>query len=217
MSTPEELLLLESNARRFTQERARKTFESLVAAADALFVERGFDATQTPDIAARAGVSVGTFYRYFSDKKEIYLEVTRRHLLTSYQEIMGGLTPDRFEGKGKRATIEETLRILLDNVTRYPDVQRVFMEMALRDDDVAHLRNVTDDAARKALTQLISVICPDGEVADPEATAHMIHASVVECSNVIAGNRGPMSISRERGLDALTDLVYRALFGTAER
>ena len=213
MPVPEELLLLESSARVFTQDRAKKTYESLLDAASAVFTERGFDSTQTPDIAARAGVSVGTFYRYFSDKKEIYLEVTRRHLLASYHEIMGGLTPDRFDGKERRATIEETLTILLDNVTRYPDVQRVFFEMSLRDDDVAHLRDVFDAAARKALTGLISVICPDGEVADPEATAHMIHASVVECSNLIAGNRGPMSISRERGLTALTDLIYRALFG----
>src|SRR5688500_7550251 len=81
-------LLLVGPVRDFPQERARRTYESLVDAGAALFAERGFDATQTPDIAGEAGVSVGTFYRYFDDKLEIFLEVERRYLARAYQEVM---------------------------------------------------------------------------------------------------------------------------------
>src|SRR5438552_17854177 len=102
--SPQELLLVDATARRFTQERARKTYEALVEAATACFLEAGYDATGTPDIADRAGVSVGTFYRYFEDKKQAYLEVTRRVLADSYHRVMDRLTPQRFVGLDRRAT-----------------------------------------------------------------------------------------------------------------
>src|SRR6188508_2111673 len=107
--SPQELLLVDATTRRFTQERARKTYEALVIAAGEAFHEAGYDATGTPDIAARAGVSVGTFYRYFDDKKQIYLEVTRRYLAEAYHRVMDKLTPGRFAGKDGRAAITETV------------------------------------------------------------------------------------------------------------
>lgn len=42
--------------------------DMILGAALALFVEKGFDGTAVPEIAARAGVGTGTLYRYFADK-----------------------------------------------------------------------------------------------------------------------------------------------------
>jgi AcrR family transcriptional regulator len=36
-----------------------------------LYVERGFDQTTVADIAARAGLTARTFFRYFADKREV--------------------------------------------------------------------------------------------------------------------------------------------------
>jgi AcrR family transcriptional regulator len=43
----------------------------LVVAALELFAERGYDQTTVADVAERAGVTERTFYRYFSDKREV--------------------------------------------------------------------------------------------------------------------------------------------------
>ncbi len=45
--------------------------ERLVLAAVDLFTEQGYDATTVTEIAARAGVTKSTFFRYFPDKREI--------------------------------------------------------------------------------------------------------------------------------------------------
>ncbi|TPX03312.1 helix-turn-helix domain-containing protein [Protaetiibacter mangrovi] len=43
----------------------------LAAAALDLYLEQGYDDTTVADIAARAGVTERTFYRYFGDKREV--------------------------------------------------------------------------------------------------------------------------------------------------
>jgi AcrR family transcriptional regulator len=209
-------LLLVGPERDFPQERARRTYESLVDAGASLFAERGFDSTQTPDIAAEAGVSVGTFYRYFDDKLEIFLEVERRYLARAYHDVMARLTPDRFVAVERRQVIDDALALLLNHVNRSPGLQRVFLQMALRDDKVAALKRAFDDASRKALGQLIASICSREQVADPEATATIVHTAVLECAIVISGARGPLPVSRERAMAALSSMVYRCVFGHEE-
>ena len=204
--------LLSEPVREFAQVRARRTYERLIRAAGKLFDERGFDATQTPDIAASAGLSVGTFYRYFPDKQAIYVEVMRRDIAEAYHAIIDGLTPERFVGKGRRSATEEAIALLLAHVTRTPRRQRVFLEMALRDPQVAALRDVYDDAARKRLTGLIAAVSARADVPDPEATAHIVYTTVMECARHIAGIHGPFPLERERAMAALTALVLRTLF-----
>jgi AcrR family transcriptional regulator len=212
MSSSDGSAMFSSESRHFPQERARKTYEALIEAGTAVFAEKGFDATQTPEIAARAGVSVGSFYRYFGDKKEIFLEIVRRHLAHGHEVVMARLTPDRFAGVERRATIEATIEVLFDNVTQHTQMQRVFLEMAMRDEQVAALKRASDDEARKRIAELIAIICPRQTVPDPEASAYVILTSVLECAIAMSGARGPLPVSRDRAREALTELVYRALF-----
>lgn len=202
-----------SREREFPQERARRTFEALVDAARQLFAARGFDATQTPDIAGKAGVSVGTFYRYFDDKLEILVEVLGRELEQTYRDVMRDLTPEALVGVERRKLIDHALTVLVDRVTRNPELERTFSEMAMREPRVAALRRALDDAARAQLSSLIAAVCPREQVPDPDATAFVIHAGVIESALAISGARGEQPIARERGLRAISEMVYRTLFG----
>jgi len=202
--------------RTFTQERARRTYEALIQAAFQVFADKGFDGAQTPDIAAAAGVSVGTFYRYFADKRQIFLEIMQMHQQEGLREVMSQLSPERFAGKQGRATIEHTLSVLLDQVTRFPKLERVFMSMALRDTEVAALQRQVEELSVRQVAQLIEAITSRDQVPDPVATSWVINTAVVECAVKIAGFRGTPSVSRERAMAALTDMVHRALFATAD-
>jgi AcrR family transcriptional regulator len=211
-SPPIEVLLVDPRTPTFTQDRARRTYEALVEAAAASFMENGYDATGSPEIAARAGVAVGTFYRYFDDKKQAFLEVCRRNLALGYHRILERLTPERFSGKARHATIAEAIDILLEHVSMYPRMHRVFVEMALRDDDVAELRQAFDDASRARLTRLLQLIATRKAVPDPEATAWVIYVAAVECAGAVAGLHGPMTIEVSRAKEALSRVIERALF-----
>ncbi len=61
------------------------TTQRLVVAAVDLFTEQGYDATTVAQIAERAGVTKSTFFRHFSDKRE---------LLVAGQETLSRLLAD---------------------------------------------------------------------------------------------------------------------------
>ncbi len=52
--------------------RGMETLDKICKAAEELFSEKGYYDTGIIDIASRAGVAQGTFYIYFSDKKNIF-------------------------------------------------------------------------------------------------------------------------------------------------
>lgn len=63
------------------QRRKEARPAEIMAAALDLFVERGFAATKLDDVAARAGVSKGTLYLYFTSKEELFKAVIQQGIL----------------------------------------------------------------------------------------------------------------------------------------
>ncbi|KOP81800.1 TetR/AcrR family transcriptional regulator [Cytobacillus solani] len=55
------------------QIRAQKKRLALLESGRSLFIEKGYEQTTAKDIASHAGVATGTFYRYFSDKRQLLL------------------------------------------------------------------------------------------------------------------------------------------------
>jgi TetR/AcrR family transcriptional regulator len=63
----------------------------LLAAALDLFVEKGFAATRSEEVAQRAGVSKGTLFLYFPSKDELFKAVVREHISGTIKEAFGEL------------------------------------------------------------------------------------------------------------------------------
>jgi AcrR family transcriptional regulator len=70
--------------------------QELLAAALDLFVERGYAAARLDDVAARAGVSKGTLYLYFTNKEELFKAVVRENVVPVIGEAEGII--DAYEG-----------------------------------------------------------------------------------------------------------------------
>ena len=54
--------------------------EELMGAAEALFLEKGVDATTISEITEAAGVAKGTFYVYFPSKQEMLAALAERYV-----------------------------------------------------------------------------------------------------------------------------------------
>jgi len=91
--------------RRWTRRKEARPAELITAALD-LFVERGFAATRLEDVAARAGVSKGTLYLYFSSKEDLFKAVVRGGIVPAIERA-----EKRFEDH--RGSAGELIRDLL--------------------------------------------------------------------------------------------------------
>lgn len=75
--------------------------QELLDAALALFVEKGFAATRSEEVAARAGVSKGTLYLYFPSKEDLLKAVIRQTL--SAEIAQGAQTAAQHRGSAAEA------------------------------------------------------------------------------------------------------------------
>lgn len=196
----------------FHQERSRRSYEALLEAATDLFGKLGYDAVGTPEIADRAGVSVGTFYRYFDDKHEVYLEIMRRSLGTAYAETVERLTPQHFAQRSRHDTIQQAVRALFAHVLAQPALTRSFMEMSLRYNDVAEMRRAFEQLAVQRLAMLITAITPRTVVPDPEAYAYVLYGAAMQCAYGLAIQLVPAALDDDRARVALASFIERALF-----
>jgi AcrR family transcriptional regulator len=72
--------LSSDRAPRWERRKESRPAELLAAALDC-FVERGYAATRLDDVAARAGVSKGTLYLYYSSKDQLFMAVVRESII----------------------------------------------------------------------------------------------------------------------------------------
>lgn len=207
--------------REFKQRRSAATYEALLRAAARVFARRGFEAAQTPEIAAEAGVSTGAFYRYFADKRAVFVEVVAQHLRQSHDEVMAKLTPERFLGKvatDRRRAIDMVIDVLFDRIKRDADLERVYLSMSFSDPDVMRLRAEYEAEGCAALANLISIIVPKSVVPDPAAAARVIGITAVEIASDRAGLRphagAPGNDAAIKA--ALREMLYRYLFAPME-
>src|SRR5262245_50493604 len=99
----------------------------IVAAGRFLFQTRGFEATTTAEIAARAGVGAGTFYLYASSKEDLLVAVFKEDVSQAWEDAFALVDPDR--------SLEEQLRSVFHHVTlfheRDPELARAFFKELL--------------------------------------------------------------------------------------
>ncbi len=101
-----------------TRQRRKETRpQELLDAALALFVEKGFAATRSEEVAQRAGVSKGTLYLYYPSKEELFKAVVRQKISNLIQEGMALVTC--FEGTSA-ALLAELMHVWWQRVGNTP-------------------------------------------------------------------------------------------------
>ena len=113
----------------------------ITASALELFVERGYAATRLEDVAARAGVSKGTLYLYFTNKEELFKAVVReglvsplaeaRHLVESFQgeasELLQLLMLGWWEKIGS-TRVSGIPKLILSEARNFPEIARFYLD-----------------------------------------------------------------------------------------
>jgi AcrR family transcriptional regulator len=117
--------------------------DAIMAAALALFVERGFYGTAVPEIAERAAVGAGTIYRYFESKEALVNELYRREKQRFVAHVMldfpGGPARELFRSmwmkmaKFAGENVESFVFLELHHHARYLDTESRKLEQRMLD------------------------------------------------------------------------------------
>jgi len=99
------------------QARSERTQKRLLDAAEALIDEKGHAAVSIPEIARRAGSSVGGFYARFRDKNELLRALEERHFIEVWQRLEALADARRWQN-ARTADIVEAAVAELVTVTR---------------------------------------------------------------------------------------------------
>ncbi len=201
---------------RFKQQRAADTYEAIIQSAAKLFAARGYEQTQTHDIAKAAGVSPGALYRYFDDKHVLLMEVLGRHLVEGRAAVDAQLRPERFAGAERRDAIGVVLDVLIERVRANVGLARLYITMSLTDPAVAALRAAQEAEERATLGYLIAAVIPSVRVPNAEAAALLLQMLGLEIACERAGVR-PRSGAPIPDADiknAACDLIQRYLFAS---
>ena len=197
--------------REFKQARAERTYQAIVDAAARVFPKKGFEKTQAPDIARAAGISVGAIYRYFDDKREIFLEMLKENLDRARAEVALRLSPESFNPADPKAALTHVLDVLFDQVKKEPALAKVYLAMSLTDKEVGKIREEAEIYDRNFIAQMIANGLPRERIPDPSAAAIVIERAVTNTAiDCIIGSR---TVSEEAAKAALHSMIIRYLFG----
>lgn len=158
------------------QRRKEARPQELLVAALELFIERGFSATRSEDVAARAGVSKGTLYLYYPSKEELLKAVVRENLGAliaegvdiavgfdgGTEELLGVLMHTWWERIGDTPA-SGIFKVILTEMGNFPDFARFYLEEVI-------------EPARALFTRVLQRGVDAGELRElnPFETVHLL-------------------------------------------
>jgi AcrR family transcriptional regulator len=125
--------------RRPSQRRSRQTFEAVLDAVGRILKREGVKAVTTNRIAEVAGVSIGSVYQYFPDKRSIFIALHARHVEDVDRVIHATLV------ENASAPLEKLIRALIDAVVNAHSPDPALYQMMLT--EVPHRAEGTRDFA----------------------------------------------------------------------
>jgi AcrR family transcriptional regulator len=119
-AVPPRVAAVPSRHHGYKQHRSLQTFERLLTAAEELLSERPFDEVSVNDICARAGHSVGAFYRRFESREGLLHVLHERYTERVMHLQSAALNPARWEGiqlpEMLKLVIEEIIKVTRQNL-----------------------------------------------------------------------------------------------------
>jgi AcrR family transcriptional regulator len=144
----------------------------MLAAASSLIAEQGSDAMRMGEVAERAGVSIGSLYQFFPDKRAIIWALAERYTAESQACIASALAGVS-DAEGLRSAFSELVDIYYGLFLAEPVMRDIWSgtqaDKALRQLELADSR-----ANAGFLTALLKRLRPDADPVSLETTAFLI-------------------------------------------
>lgn len=136
------------------QQRSIEKKQQIIQAGFLLFTEKGFHNTNTIEIAKAAGVSTGTVYSYFKDKKDIFIACLSHY----YESLISPVYRTLSEIK-ETSSLEELVIKIIDKSVEEHIASRAahdeIMAMTFLDEDIREIAMEFEERSVLTMTRLL--------------------------------------------------------------
>ena len=159
------------------QSRSKRTVEAILQAATQLWSAGGYAAGSTNEIAAKAGVSIGSLYEYFPNKESILVALVEQKLTDQIQQVVGVLQQAKLETHSLHTVLKHFVVAMLELHRDDPALHRALFEEAPHP---AEFHACVLRAEEKLAHALEALLCSSAEVVfvDTDTPAHFIVQTV---------------------------------------
>ncbi|MNB67699.1 HTH-type transcriptional regulator AcrR [compost metagenome] len=203
--------LIQDKTRQPQQDRSIRTKEAIVQAASRLFSEKGYHGTNTKQIAAAAGVSTGSFYSYYTDKRAVFMEVLKINGEAIHAHVDETVAKLNLHHADKREIISGLIDALVKAHAPYITFHRELSAMTASDEEVQEIMEIQYDQARRKTLEVLKMSEPELRVRDLEAAAAVMFEAVNSAVDRMVFFRS--RIDPERIKAELTDMLVIYAFG----
>jgi AcrR family transcriptional regulator len=188
--------------------------ERILAAALAVFAERGFDGARTREIAERADANLGLITYYFNDKERLWKAAVTHAFAELQTDFAEGVQPSADDDA--LVWLDRAVRQFIRFVARHPEFMRIMNDEAKRDS--SRMRWLADrfvrpmsqavgvHVARAQAEGLVAPISPVSLHYLVLGAAGLIFSQAPECKYVTGVDPTDPEFA-ERHADALIDLL----------
>lgn len=160
------------------QARSKEKKRRIVQSARELIHERGYDAITTSGIARRAGVSIGTLYAYFSDKKDILMEVVAAFNDDLNTHFQSGIQENTADNLSLEETIDTVLHALWHAHIHEKRLHNEIVILSMRDPEVDAAFSANEERLYETIRELLIRFNDRIEVNNPAAAIFILKFSV---------------------------------------
>lgn len=185
------------------QIRSMERKQRIMEAALALFAQKGMKGTSSNEIARKAGVSIGTFYSYFENKKTLFLEILEQHLDNF---ITGIYTLQRDDAVTMKENIRDHIVKAFAIFNLHSSFHKEALVMKFTDPDVRRLFDEVEKKQLVLITTLLGYYRTWDTSRDMEAVAKVIHSAVENVAHYVTFLESPMD--PDHLIDELTEMIY---------
>ena len=181
---------LEEHVRRQPQQtRSQKRFELILDTAAKLFAEIGYEAATTNAIAERAGISIGSLYRYFPDKEALLGALAQRYVEQT-RVIYDRVITEDLVYLPLPVLFDRVLDPFLEMYQQYPIYHHLLLG-ADSSPDIAAAASAVRAESLERLTGLLRSLAPQLSSERARLVAAVINATIKALISLLAASDDP--------------------------
>lgn len=196
------------------QKRSKEKKKQIIEASIRLFSENGYYNTSSNQISKTAGVSIGSFYSYFSDKKQLMLEAINYY----DEQIREGMKTDlsgspavlKANGVNKEIVVHQFIRNTIQAHKINPDFHREIAAVSILEPDIQRIIHEQEKRVIGNITALLDMWASELRVTDLQTASTLLFLTVEKVSHSIVFPDIP--VDEEKLIKELAEMILRYLF-----